>query len=419
MGKRDETCSLKAIYRSFFTFFSKPLEKINLHNLKYYLKPEIDPNDLRKKKSQKLLRLMASMGVPEEDMLRLGGIGLQEESEMVYDSLGKKWQKEGVIFTSIDKAIQKYPKLVQKYLGTVIAVNNNKFSALNTALFSGGSFLYIPSGIKIDELIQVLYRINREEFGQFERTLIVAEQNSQVSYLEGCTAPMFTRGSLHAGVVEIIVKEGAKVRYGAVQNWSKEVYNLATKGARVLKDGQIEWMDANFGSKLTVKYPLSDLVGDNSRAVYQSINSLTQGQIQYSGAKVIHSGKNTLANINSKSLIFDGGYSHWQPFLQIQNTADSASNFSRCDNMLFGDKATYVTEPITELNNANAKTEIEGSLFKVEEDTLNYLATRGINTEEAYLILILSFYEPLSHWLPADYLLEIKQLLAMTLSNAI
>lgn len=399
--------------------FLKPLVKINLQDLKYYLKPEINFNDLRKKKNQDFFQLMANMGVPEEDMLRLSGVGFQEESEMVYDSLDEEWQKQGVIFTSIDKAIQKYPTLVQKYFGTVIATENNKFSALNTALFSGGSFLYVPRGVKIDKPIQVLYRINREEFGQFERTLIIAEKDSQASYLEGCTAPMFVGGSLHAGVVEIIVKEGAKVRYGAVQNWSKEVYNLATKGAKVFKNGQIEWLDANFGSKLTVKYPLSDLIGDNSRAIYQSINSLTKGQTQYSGAKVIHSGKNTLASINSKSLIFDGGYSYWQPFFQIKDTADFASNFSRCDNMLLGDKATYVTEPVTELNNANAKTEIEGSLFRVEEDTLNYLATRGINTEEAYLILILSFYEPLSHWLPADYLLEIKQLLAITLSNAI
>ncbi|HPR91350.1 MAG TPA: Fe-S cluster assembly protein SufB [Candidatus Paceibacterota bacterium] len=411
--------ALKQFIKLALPAFLVPLVKINLHDLKYYLKPDINPDDWKKKKNQEFFQLMANMGIPEDDMLRLGGIGLQEESEMVYDSLEKKWQKEGVIFTSIDKAIQKYPKLVQKYFGSVIATDNNKFSALNTALFSGGSFLYVPKGVKVDKTIQVLYRINREEFGQFERTLIIAEPDSQVSYLEGCTAPMFAGGSLHAGVVEVIVNEGAKVRYGAVQNWSKEVYNLATKGAKVLKNGQIEWMDANFGSKLTVKYPLSDLRGDNSRAIYQSINSLTKGQTQYSGAKVIHSGKNTLTDISSKSLIFDGGYSYWQPFLQIKNTADSASNFSRCDNILFGNKATYVTEPITELDNVTAKTEVEGSLFKIEEETLNYLATRGIGTEEAYLILILSFYEPLSHWLPADYLLEIKQMLALTLSTSI
>ncbi len=361
---------------------------------------------------------MADLGVPEEDMLKLGGVGLQEESEMVYDSLAKKWAKRGVIFTSIDKAIQKYSKIVKKYLGTVIKTENNKFSALNTALFSGGSFLYVPKGVVVDETIQVLYRINREEFGQFERTLIIAEKNSQVSYLEGCTAPTLIGGSLHAGVVEIIAKESAKVRYGAVQNWSKEVYNLATKGALVLKNGQIEWLDANFGSRLTVKYPLSDLVGDNSRAIYQSINSLTEGQKQYSGAKVIHTGKNTLASVNSKSLIFDGGFSHWQPFFQIKSSADNATNFSRCDNMLLGDKATYITDPVTDLSNTSSRTEIEGSLFQIEEETLNYLATRGIDTEEAYLILALSFYEPLSHWLPQDYLLEIKQILALALTNS-
>lgn len=398
--------------------FLVPLVKLNLNDLKYYLKPEVNITDFTEKHTQKFFKLMADLGIPEEDMLKLGGIGVQEESEMVYDSLSKKWSKSGVIFTSIDKAIQKYPKIVQKYLGTVIKTENNKFSALNTALFSGGSFLYIPEGIKIDETIQVLYRINREEFGQFERTLIVAEKNSQVSYLEGCTAPTFVGGSLHAGVVEIIVKDGAKVRYGAVQNWSKEVYNLATKGAQVLQDGQIEWLDANFGSKLTVKYPLSDLIGDNSRAIYQSINSLAKGQKQYSGAKVIQTGKNTLASVNSKSLIFDGGFSHWQPFFQIKSSADNATNFSRCDNMLLGDEATYITDPVTDLSNYTSKTEVEGSLFQIEEETLNYLGTRGIDKQEAYLILALSFYEPLSHWLPQDYLLEIKQILALALTNA-
>ncbi|MCX6737725.1 MAG: Fe-S cluster assembly protein SufB [Candidatus Parcubacteria bacterium] len=398
--------------------FLVPLLELDLGDLKYYLKPEINLADFTKKRTQKFFQLMADLGVPEEDMLKLGGVGLQEESEMVYDSLAKKWAKRGVIFTSIDKAIQKYPKIVKKYLGTVIKTENNKFSALNTALFSGGSFLYVPKGVVVDETIQVLYRINREEFGQFERTLIIAEKNSQVSYLEGCTAPTLIGGSLHAGVVEIIAKEGAKVRYGAVQNWSKEVYNLATKGALVLKNGQIEWLDANFGSRLTVKYPLSDLVGDNSRAIYQSINSLTEGQKQYSGAKVIHTGKNTLASVNSKSLIFDGGFSHWQPFFQIKSSAANATNFSRCDNMLLGDKATYITDPVTDLSNTSSRTEIEGSLFQIEEETLNYLATRGIDTEEAYLILALSFYEPLSHWLPQDYLLEIKQILALALINS-
>jgi Fe-S cluster assembly protein SufB len=398
--------------------FLEPLIKINLQDLKYYLKPEINSVDFTKKRTQKIFQLMADLGIPEDDMLKLGGVGLQEESEMVYESLAKKWKKTGVIFTSIDKAIQKYPKLVKKYLGTVIKTENNKFSALNTALFSGGSFLYIPKGIILDETIQVLYRINREEFGQFERTLIIAEKNSQVSYLEGCTAPMFTGGSLHAGVVEIIVKDGSKVRYGAVQNWSKEVYNLATKGAKVSKDGQIEWLDANFGSKLTVKYPLSDLLGDNSRAIYQSINSLSQGQKQYSGAKVIQTGKNTIATVNSKSLIFNGGLSHWQPFFQIKSFADNSSNFSRCDNILIGKKATYVTDPITEIDNSTAKTEIEGSLFQIDTEILNYLATRGINTEEAHLILALSFYEPLSHWLPPDYLLEIKQILSLAFAQS-
>ena len=354
------------------------------------------------------------LGVIESER-HLDGIGVQYESEVIYHNMIKELNEKKVIFTSIEDAMKKYPELVKKYFGTIVSNKENKFAALNSAVFSGGSFIYIPPNTILDRPLQSYFRINSKNMGQFERTLIVVDDNSSLHYVEGCTAPTYSESSLHAAVVEIYVGKNSKCRYSTIQNWAVNVYNLVTKRAMVMDNGTMEWIDGNIGSYVTMKYPCCVLKGDNSNGTCITISVAKANQVQDSGARMIHLGKNTISNIVSKSISQNGGNATYRGKVFIAEDAVNSSSIVKCDSLILDDISKSDAIPVNSCYNFESNIEHEATVSKISEDNLFYLMSRGISKERATELIVLGFLDKFREELPMEYAVELNQLIKRNL----
>ena len=355
-----------------------------------------------------------SVGVLESEK-HFGGMGVQYESEVIYHNMIEELEKKNVIFTSIEDAIKRYPDLVKKYFGKIVFFTENKFAALNAAVFSGGSFIYVPKNTILDRPLQSYFRINSKNMGQFERTLIIVDDNSSLHYVEGCTAPSYSESSLHAAIVEIYVGKNSKCRYSTVQNWATNVYNLVTKRALVDESGVMEWIDGNIGSKVTMKYPCCVLKGDNSRGTCITISVAKSGQEQDSGARMIHIGKNTKSNIVSKSIAGNGGNATYRGKVEIKKNALNSDAMVKCDSLILDDKSMSDTIPTNIVGNVTSNIEHEATVSKISDDVLFYLMSRGIPEERATELIVLGFIDEFKSELPMEYAVELNQLIKRNL----
>ena len=355
-----------------------------------------------------------SVGVLESEK-HFWGMGVQYESEVIYHNMIEELEKKNVIFTSIEDAIKRYPDLVKKYFGKIVSFTENKFAALNAAVFSGGSFIYVPKNTVLDRPLQSYFRINSKNMGQFERTLIIVDDNSSLHYVEGCTAPSYSESSLHAAIVEIYVGKNSKCRYSTVQNWATNVYNLVTKRALVDESGVMEWIDGNIGSKVTMKYPCCVLKGDNSRGTCITISVAKSGQEQDSGARMIHIGKNTKSNIVSKSIAGNGGNATYRGKVEIKKNALNSDAMVKCDSLILDDKSMADTIPTNIVGNVTSNIEHEATVSKISDDVLFYLMSRGIPEERATELIVLGFIDEFKSELPMEYAVELNQLIKRNL----
>jgi Fe-S cluster assembly protein SufB len=349
----------------------------------------------------------------------LGGVSAQYESEVVYHKIKKELDDIGVIFTDMDSALRDYPDLVKEYFGTIIPPNDNKFAALNTAVWSGGSFIYVPPGVAVDIPLQAYFRINAENMGQFERTLIIADEGSYVHYVEGCSAPIYTSDSLHSAVVEIVAKKGARVRYTTIQNWSTNVYNLVTKRAAAYEDAVMEWIDGNIGSKVTMKYPSIYLLGKGARGEVLSVAFAGKGMHTDAGGKAIHAAPYTTSVINSKSVSKDGGRTGYRGLVRVEPDAHHAKSTVRCDALILDDESRSDTYPYIEVEDETAALGHEATVSKVGDDQLFYLMSRGLSEAEATAMIVNGFIEPITRELPMEYAVELNRLIELQMEGSV
>ena len=359
------------------------------------------------------------LGIPEAEQKFLSGASTQYESEVVYHNMLEEVKEKGVIFLSTDMGLKLFPEIFKKYFGTVIPVADSKFSALNGACWSGGSFIYVPKGVKLEKPLQSYFRINNEKTGQFERTLIIADDGADIHYVEGCTAPTYSKDSLHVGVVEIFVGKGAHVRYTTIQNWSTNILNLVTQRALVQEDGFMEWVDGNIGSMTTMKYPACVLKGDRSRGATVTIAVANKGQYQDSGARMIHLGKDTSSSIISKSVVHNGGVANFRGTVRMGKNAKGARSHVECDTLILDKISRSDTIPKNEIYNEESYIEHEATVSKINEEQLFYLMSRGLTEKEATQMIVMGFIEPFAKELPMEYAVELNQLIKMDMTGSV
>ena len=360
------------------------------------------------------------LGIPEAEKQRLvAGVAAQYESEVVYHKIRDDLEEQGVIFLDTDTALREHPDIFREHFGTVIPVGDNKFAALNTAVWSGGSFIYVPPGVHVDIPLQAYFRINTENMGQFERTLIIVDEGAYVHYVEGCTAPIYSTDSLHSAVVEIIVKKDARCRYTTIQNWSNNVYNLVTKRAVAQQGGTMEWVDGNIGSKVTMKYPAVWLMGEHAKGETLSIAFAGEGQHQDAGAKMVHAAPHTSSSIISKSVARGGGRTSYRGLVQVQEGAHHSASSVRCDALLIDDISRSDTYPYVDVREDDVAMGHEATVSKVSEDQLFYLMSRGLTEEEAMAMIVRGFVEPIARELPMEYALELNRLIELQMEGAV
>jgi Fe-S cluster assembly protein SufB len=368
---------------------------------------------------EEIKRTYDKLGIPEAERRFLGGVGAQYDSEVVYHKLKGQWESKGVIFLSPEDALQKHPDLVREHFGKIVPPTDNKFAALNSAAWSGGSFIYVPPGVHVDIPLQAYFRINAKNMGQFERTLIIADEGSFVHYVEGCTAPVYSSDSLHAAVVEIFVKRGARVRYSTIQNWSTNIYNLVTKRAVAYQDAVMEWVDANLGSKITMKYPAVFMKEPGARGEVLSIAFAGKGQHLDAGAKMVHLADHTSSVITSKSISRDGGISTYRGLVKVAPKAAHCRSRVVCDALLLDEHSRSDTYPYIETEGPKASLEHEASVSKISEDQLFYLRSRGLTEDEAAKTIVAGFIEPLVKELPMEYAVEMNRLIALEMDGSV
>jgi Fe-S cluster assembly protein SufB len=395
------------------------LSKLNLDEIYFYTKPTAEEGRSWDEVPDTIKRTFDRLGIPEAEQKFLSGVGAQYESEMVYHSIQKQLAEKGVIFKSIEHGLREHPDLFREYFGTVIPIEDNKFAALNSAVWSGGSFFYIPPGVKVDLPLQAYFRINQADQGQFERTLIIADEGSQAHYVEGCTAPIYTTDSFHSGVIEIIVKKGARMRYTTIQNWSNNMYNLVTQRAIVHEGGKMEWVDANLGSKLTMKYPSCYLVGEGAHGEILSMAFAAKGQHQDTGGKVIHFAPNTTSKITSKSISKGEGRASYRGLLKVHKGAYNSKSNVVCDALLLDPQSRSDTYPYIEIDEDDVTVGHEASVSKIGEEQLFYLMSRGLSEEQATGMVVSGFIEPLVKELPMEYAIEMNRLIQLQMEGSI
>jgi Fe-S cluster assembly protein SufB len=399
---------------------SKMLSEIDFDNIHYYVKSTEKQGRNWEDVPEEIKNTFDRLGIPEAERKFLAGVTAQYESDVVYHSIREDLEKLGVIFTDMDTALREYPETVKKYFGTIIPPEDNKFSALNSAVWSGGSFVWIPAGVKVEIPLQAYFRINTENMGQFERTLIIAEPGSSVHYIEGCTAPTYSSDSLHSAVVELIAMEGATIRYTTIQNWSNNVYNLVTKRAHAHKNATVEWIDGNLGSKLTMKYPAVYLMGEGARGEILSIAMAGNNQHQDAGAKIIHAAPNTSSLITSKSISKGNGRGSYRGLIKILPGATNSKSHVVCDALILDEDArsdTYPTMQVEEQENVTV--EHEATVSKVGEEQLFYLMSRGMSEVAAKTMIVNGFVEPFVKELPMEYAVELNKLIQMEMEGSV
>ncbi len=412
--------------RSYDIFMKKPmpvwggdLSKINFQNIYYYTKASEKQSKSWDDVPESVRKTFDKLGIPEAEKKFLAGVGAQYESETVYHNLREDLSKQGVIFCDTDTAIKEHPDLLRKYFGKVIPPEDNKFAALNSAVWSGGSFIYVPPNVKVDLPLQAYFRINAENIGQFERTLIIADEGSEVHYIEGCTAPIYTTESLHSAVVELIAKKDAKIRYTTIQNWSKDVYNLVTKRAYAYENARVEWVDGNLGSKLTMKYPGVYMLGRNAHAEVISIAFAGSDQHQDAGAKAVHLAPDTTSRITSKSVSKQSGRTTYRGLLHVAKGATNVKSNVRCDALLLDETSRTDTYPYVEVNEDDATISHEATVGKIGEDQIFYLMSRGFSESDALSLIVGGFIEPFTKELPMEYAVELNRLVKLEMEGSV
>jgi Fe-S cluster assembly protein SufB len=410
------------------TYESKPMPKWGgdlsdlervLDEIYFYVRPQDRMQHSWEDVPDEIKDTFEKLGIPEAERKILAGVGAQYESEMVYHSLRKEWEDKGVIFDSIEDGLKKHPELFREHFATVIPPEDNKFSAMNSAVWSGGSFVYIPKGVKLDTPLQAYFRVNQERMGQFERTLIIVDEGANAHYIEGCTAPVYSTESFHSGVIEIIVKKNARFRYTTIQNWSNNMYNLVTQRAMVGAGGHMEWLDGNLGSKLTMKYPSCYLMGEGAHGEILSIAYAGDGQHQDTGGKVVHVAPHTTSSIVSKSISKGTGRATYRGLCKVYKGAHHARSNVECDALLINDTSRTDTYPYIEIDENDANVGHEASVSKIGEEQLFYLTSRGIKEDEAMAMIVRGFIEPIAKELPLEYAVELNRLIEMEMEGSV
>lgn len=424
--KNEPAWMLEFRLKALNIFNSKPmptwggdLGKIDFDNIYYYLKPSDSPKRRWEDVPDEIKETFERLKVPEAERKFLSGSGAQFESEVIYHNLEKSLKKRGVIFEGTDSALQKHPEFFKKYFGTVVPPGDNKFAALNSAVWSGGSFIYIPPGVHVELPLQAYFRINAENMGQFERTLIIADEGASVHYVEGCTAPTYSSDSLHSAVVEIIVKKGARVQYTTIQNWSNNVYNLVTKRAMAYQDATMFWLDCNLGSKLTMKYPSVLLMEPGAKSQVFSVAFAGFGQHQDAGAKAIHLAPNTSSTIISKSISKNGGRTSYRGIVRVYKGAKGVKSRVVCDALLLDRDSRSDTYPTMDINEDDVAIAHEATVSKIGEEQLFYLMSRGLSENEAATMIVNGFIDPIIKTLPMEYAIEMNRLIEMEMTGAV
>ena len=395
------------------------LGQIHFDNIYYYLKPMDKQGKKWEDVPEEIKNTFDKLGIPEAERKFLAGVTAQYESEVVYHSIHKDLENQGVIFLGMDDGLKQYPDLVKKYYGTIIPAGDNKFSALNSAVWSGGSFIYVPKGVKVTIPLRAYFRINAENMGQFERTLIIADEGSSVHYIEGCTAPVYSSDSLHSAVVELIALPHSHIRYTTIQNWSKNVYNLVTKRAVAHENSIVEWLDGNLGSKLTMKYPGVYLVGPKARGEVVSVAFAGKGQHQDAGAKMVHAAPETSSMILSKSISKDGGRTSYRGLVKVYPNAEHVKSSVRCDALLMDEASRSDTYPTMEIDADQVQIGHEATVSKVGDEQLFYLMSRGLKEQEATTMIVNGFFEAFAKELPLEYAVELNRLVQLEMEGSV
>lgn len=415
-------------HKSLDIFYDKPmprwgdnklLDEIEFENVYYYMKPIENQQNNWDDVPEYIKKTFDKLGIPEAEKNFLGGVSAQYESEVVYHSMKEDLVKKGILFFDMDTGLREYEDIVKKYFGSVIPATDNKFAALNTAVWSGGSFIYVPPGVDVEIPLQAYFRINAENMGQFERTLIIADKGARVHYIEGCTAPVYSTNSLHSAVVEVIALEDAYIRYTTIQNWARNIYNLVTKRASAYKNATVEWVDGNLGSRLTMKYPCIQLLGEGAKGEILSVAFSGTDQHQDAGAKVIHAAPNTSSRITSKSISKNNGRASYRGLVKVHKNAINSKVSVECDALLIGEEARSDTYPTMEIDIEQVRVEHEARVSKVAEEQLFYLTSRGLTEDEARLLIVNGFMEPFTKELPLEYAVELNRLIELEMEGSI
>ena len=395
------------------------LSEIDFQDFTYYKKVSQDAEKSWDDVPEEVKNTFEKLGIPEAERKYLAGVTTQYESEAVYHNMLDEVQSKGVIFLDIDSALKEYPEIFRRYFATIVPVTDNKLAALNSAVWSGGSFIYVPKGVKLEKPLQSYFRINSESMGQFERSIIIVDDGAECSYVEGCTAPQYSKDSMHAAVVEVFVGEGAKCRYSSVQNWSNNILNLVTKRAKVQAHGTMEWIDGNIGSRISMKYPACILAGEYAHGLCISIAVGSRGQFQDTGAKMIHTAPYTSSSIISKSISRRGGVTNFRDWIRFTPGADHARTKIECDTLILDNISKSDTIPLNVNENSTSTMEHEAKVSKISEDELFYLMSRGLSEEQATEMIVMGFLEPFTRELPMEYAVELNQLLKIDMSDSI
>ena len=425
--KNEPAWMLETRLKALALFEKKPLPNwgaylgdIDFENIKYFVRSTEKQATSWEELPDDIKNTYDRLGIPEAEKKRLiGGVAAQYESEVVYHQIREDLEKEGVLFLDTDTALKQHEDVFKEYFGSVIPAGDNKFSALNTAVWSGGSFIYVPKGVKIDIPLQAYFRINTENMGQFERTLIIVDEGAYVHYVEGCTAPIYSTDSLHSAVVEIIVKKNARCRYTTIQNWSNNVYNLVTKRAVAQEGATMEWIDGNIGSKVTMKYPAVWLVGEHAKGETMSVAFAGEGQHQDAGAKMVHAAPNTSSAIISKSVARGGGRTSYRGLIQVNAGSYNAKTTVKCDALLIDDISRSDTYPYIDCREDDVSMGHEATISRISEDQLFYLMQRGLNEDEAAAMIVRGFVEPIARELPMEYAIELNRLIELQMEGAV
>jgi Fe-S cluster assembly protein SufB len=395
------------------------LNEIDFENMYYYIRPTEKQATSWEDLPADIKNTWDRLGIPEAEKKYLAGVGAQYESEVVYHKLKQELEDQGVLFLDMDSGLREHEELVKEYFGTIIPANDNKFAALNSAVWSGGSFIYVPPGVKVEMPLQAYFRINAENMGQFERTLIIVDEGAYVHYVEGCTAPIYTTDSLHSAVVEIVVKDGGRCRYTTIQNWSQNVYNLVTKRAVAYENATMEWVDGNLGSKLTMKYPAIWLMGEGAHGEVLSIAFAGEGQHQDAGGKCVHVAPNTSSVITSKSISKDGGRASYRGLLEVAKGAHGSKSKVVCDALILDEDSRTDTYPYIRIDENNVDIGHEATVSKIGEEQLFYLMSRGLSEPEAAAMIVSGFVEPITKELPLEYAVEMNRLIQLQMEGSV